>query len=96
MSELSNFIATDRFLSLFKQSAANIASVAYRNVDTSHGNWKPEKQVFYKMDDEIINFIKERATTYDVNPDQISRIGQLDEKLLGKALDEWLEEILIM
>jgi hypothetical protein len=94
VSELSNFIATDRFLSLFKQSAdANIASVAARNAArATEIGFKPEKQVFYKMDDEIIKYIKERATTYEVNPDQISRIGQLDEKLLGKALDDWLSD----
>jgi hypothetical protein len=94
VSELSNFVATDRFLSLFKQSAdANIASVAARNAArATEVGFKPEKQVFFKMDDEIIKFIKERATTYDINPDQISRIGQLDKELLSDALNKWLEE----
>ena len=28
----------------------------------------PEKQLFYKMDDEIIKWIKEKADFYNVNP----------------------------
>ena len=84
MSELSNFIATDRFLNLFKQSVdANIAQVIARNAArpaTLSG--VDEKQVFFKMDDEIINWIKSKPQDYNINPDTISRVSELDSNLL--------------
>jgi len=93
VSELSNFIATDRFLGLFKESMdINIANVAARNAarpTTLRGT--PEEPLFYKMDDEIINWIKQKPDFFNVNPDNISRVSLLDEKLLKSALDDWSE-----
>ena len=91
VSELSNFVATDRFLSVFKQSAdANIAQVIARNAARPTAlAGKEEKQVFFKMDDEIINWIKSKPQDYNINPDTISRVSELDSNLLGKALDDW-------
>ena len=92
VSELSNFVATDRFLGLFKETVdANIAGVAARNAarPTTLRGGGEENQLFYKMDDEIIKYIKERADRFNVDPNTISRVTDLDEKLLGNALDDW-------
>ena len=70
----------------------NIANVAARNAArpaTLRGT--PEQPLFYKMDDEIINWIKQKPDFFNVDPNNISRVSQLDEKLLSKALDDWLE-----
>jgi len=94
VSELSNFIATDRFLNLFKQSVdANIAQVIARNAArpaTLSG--VDEKQVFFKMDDEIIDFIKRKPQDYGIDDvDAISRVSDLSKESLEKAMKEWEE-----
>ena len=79
VSELSNFIATDKFLQLFKNSAdANIAQVAARNSRLVEGA-EPEKQVFFNMNDEIINIIRANPSEFQgVNLNTIARADQLD------------------
>ena len=39
VSELSNFVATDRFLSLFKESGCKHSKCCRENAKTSHGSW---------------------------------------------------------
>ena len=93
VSELSNFIATDRFLGLFKETVdQNIAATVARNAarPTTLRAAPEEKQLFYKMDDEIINWIKQKPDQFNVNPQTLDRVSDLDEKTLGAALDDWL------
>ena len=93
VSELSNFIATDRFLGLFKETVdQNIAATIARNAarPTTLRGAPEEKQLFYKMDDEIINWIKQKPDQFNVNPNTLDRVSDLDEKTLGAALDDWL------
>jgi hypothetical protein len=93
VSELSNFIATDRFLGLFKETVdQNIAATVARNAarPTTLRGAPEEKQLFYKMDDEIINWIKQKPDQFNVNPNTLDRVSDLDEKTLGAALDDWL------
>jgi len=88
VSELSNFVATDRFLQLFKNSVdANIAQVAARNSRLAEGA-EPEKQVFFKMDDEVINIIRNNPTEFQgVDVANISRLSDLDSKSIEKAIN---------
>jgi hypothetical protein len=93
VSELSNFVATDRFLGLFKETVdQNIAATVARNAarPTTLRAAPEEKQLFYKMDDEIINWIKQKPDQFNVNTNTLDRISDLDEKTLGAALDDWL------
>ena len=87
VSELSNFVATDRFLQIFKNSVdANIAQVSARNSRLAEGA-EPESQIFFKMDDEVINIIRNNPTEFQgVNPATISRLGDLDSESVKKAI----------
>ena len=87
VSELSNFIATDKFLQLFKNSAdANIAQVAARNSRLAEGA-EPEKQIFFNMNDEIINVIRANPSEFQgIDLSTISRADQLDAPSIQKAV----------
>ena len=87
VSELSNFIATDRFLQLFKNSVdANIAQVAARNSRLAAGA-DPEKQVFFNMDDEVLNIIRNNPSEFQgVDVTTISRTSDLDSASIQKAV----------
>ena len=88
VSELSNFVAIDRFLQLFKNSVdANIAQVAARNSRLAQGA-EPEKQLFFKMDDEVVNIIRNNPTEFQgVDPANISRLSDLDSDSIKKAIN---------
>ena len=87
VSELSNFIATDKFLQLFKNSAdANIAQVSARNSRLAEGA-EPEKQIFFNMNDEIINVIRANPSEFQgIDLSTISRADQLDAPSIQKAV----------
>ena len=89
IAELSNFIASDKMLDTFRQSAdASILSTLAKNaenvtnnVTNAQGEVIKEGQVFFKMDDEILKIIKN-------NPDML-------EKGYARGLDEAGENIRI-
>ena len=88
VSELSNFIATDKFLQLFKNSAdANIAQVVARNSRLAEGA-EPEKQIFFNINDEIINVIRKNPSEFQgIDLSTISRADQLDATSIQKAIN---------
>ena len=99
VSELSNFVATDRFLQMFKESVdSNIAAVNLRNAQrgaapglarpTGAAPVEPEKQLFFKMDDEVVNIIRNNPTEFQgVDPTNISRLSDLDSDSIKKAIN---------
>jgi len=99
VSELSNFVATDRFLQMFKESVdSNIAAVNLRNAQrgaapglarpTGAAPVEPEKQLFFKMDDEVVNIIRNNPTEFQgVDPANISRLSDLDSDSIKKAIN---------
>lgn len=105
ISELSNFIASDKMLDTFRQSAdASIANTIAKNklnvargIKDADGNIVKEKQLFFKMDDEILKIIKEdpelfasgTARGVDANGDSI-RLASADEVTAVSQLDEGL------
>ena len=113
ISELSNFIASDKMLDTFRQSAdASIANTIAKNklnvargIKDADGNIVKEKQLFFKMDDEILKIIKEdpelfasgTARGVDANgdsirlasADEVTAVSQLDEGLIKKAVSKW-------
>lgn len=97
VSELSNFIATDKFLNTFKNIAdANIAQVAARNASRPVSlSTKVEEPLYYKMDDEIIKHIEKNAEKFNLTQDQVEALGRaqdLNENLFKKALEDWLDK----
>ena len=101
VSELSNFIASDKMLSVFKQSAdESIAATIARNAENVANNVRDpktgeiiqEKQLFFKMDDEILNMVKndpELLPKSIENVEDLKSVSQLDAETIGKAVQNW-------
>ena len=105
VSELSNFIASDKMLNTFKQSVdASIASTLARNAENVANNVRgaddeiiQEGQLFFKMDDEILKIVKENPETLRDslakakidNPDDLTSVSQLDSAVIADAVEIW-------
>ena len=105
VSELSNFIASDKMLNTFKQSVdASIASTIARNAENVANNVRgadgeivQEGQLFFKMDDEILKIVKENPETLRDslakakidNADDLTSVSQLDSNVIADAVEIW-------
>ena len=101
VSELSNFIASDKMLNTFKQSAdASIAATIARNAkniaddvkDSKTGDIIQEKQLFFKMDEEILKIVKNNSDLFPKsieNVEDLKSVSQLDAKTIGDAVSSW-------
>ena len=91
VSELSNFIATDRFLAKFRDSVdANIAATAARNADRVARGLDEETPIFFKSDDEILKIVKNNSREFEDmglgNIAQLDRITDLNSEVIEKAI----------
>ena len=91
VSELSNFIATDRFLAKFRDSVdANIAATAARNADRVARGLDEETPIFFKSDDEILKIVKNNSREFEDmglgNIQQLDRITDLNSEVIEKAI----------
>ena len=91
VSELSNFIATDRFLAKFKESVdSSIAATAARNADRVARGLDAETPIFFKSDDEILKIVKNNPREFEDmglgNVQTLDRITDLNSEAIEKAI----------
>ena len=91
VSELSNFIATDRFLSKFKESVdSSITATAARNADRVARGLDEETPIFFKSDDEILKIVKNNPREFEDmglgNVQTLDRITDLNSEAIEKAI----------
>jgi len=102
VSELSNFIASDKMLNIFKQNAdASIAATKAKNAENIANDVRDpktkeivqEKQLFFKMDDEILNIVKSDnellAKAKIEKIEDLKSVSQLDAETIGDAVGIW-------